>query len=150
MHYVLFRLLRQGTHAALAPPGARKGNILVHGADNRMTATIRVHTTAAGVNHGWRMGSRHEDINDPQTFYAFVDIKPPTPVTYIVPSQVVADILSKSHETWKAAPGAKGQPHVDNPVRKFAPKYNPPVPDWGHDEFDQFRENWDLLRAAAP
>jgi hypothetical protein len=26
MHYVLFRLLRQGTSAALAPPGARKGD----------------------------------------------------------------------------------------------------------------------------
>jgi hypothetical protein len=94
-----------------------------------MTATIRVHTTSAGVNHGWRMGSRHEEINDPQMFYAFVDIKPPTPVTYIVPSQVVAGVLRKSHETWESALGAKGQQHVDNPVRRFAPKYNPPVPD---------------------
>jgi hypothetical protein len=91
------------------------------------------------------MNSKHETIEDNHAFYAFVDLKPDAPVTYIVPSHVVADVLRKNHEGWLAAPGTKGQPHVDNPVRKFRPTYNPPVPGWGPAELEQYRERWDFL-----
>ncbi len=101
------------------------------------------------------MNAKHETILDGRAFYAFVDLKPfvdlesHAPVTYIVPSRVVANILQKNHRRWLNAPGVKG-PHVDNPVRKFAPTYNPPVPGWSPAELDNYRERWDLLRDAVP
>jgi hypothetical protein len=149
-HYVLFRLLQRGMLAALAPPGAEKVDILVLSTDEHITATIQVKTTIAGVARGWPMNAKHETIVDDRAFYAFVDLKPHAPITYIVPSHMVADVLRENHERWLAALGAKGQPHVDNPVRKFAPIYNPPVPGWGPAELDKYRERWDLLRDAVP
>jgi hypothetical protein len=145
---VLFRLLQQGILAALAPPGAEKVDILVLSTDERITATIQVKTTTAGVAKGWTMSAKHESIVDPHAFYAFVDLKAPpqAPVTYIVPSSKVAEVLKENHQTWLDSPGLKGQPHIDNHVRKLAPTYNPPLPDWGPAQLDQFRERWDLLR----
>jgi hypothetical protein len=152
-HYVLFRLLQQGILAALAPPGAEKVDILVLSTDEHITATIQVKTTVSGVARGWPMNAKNEQIEDKRAFYAFVDLKPRAPlapVTYIVPSSKVAEILRATHEGWLNAPGKAGRPHVDNPVRKFAPTYNPPVSGWDPVELDQYRERWDLLRDAVP
>jgi hypothetical protein len=137
--------------AALAPPGAEKVDILVLSTDEQITATIQVKTTGNGVARGWTMSAKHESIVDSHGFYAFVDVKKPQAlVTYIVPSHVVAHVLQESHRTWIMAPGTKGQSHVDNPVRKFAPKYNPPAPNWGPTQLDEYREAWHRLRQAVP
>jgi hypothetical protein len=148
-HYVLFRLLQQGILAALAPPGAEKVDILVLSTDEHITATIQVKTTVAGVSRGWPMNAKHEQIENDHAFYAFVDLKPAAPVTYVVPSHVVADRLRKNHRSWLAAPGMKGQLRVDDPVRKFGPTFNPPMEDWGPAELEKYRERWDLLRDVA-
>ena len=88
-HYVLFRLLQRGILAALAPPGAEKVDILVLSTDEQITATIQVKTSTTSLNKGWPMNAKHETIEHPRAFYAFVDLKrlPHAPVTYIVPSQ---------------------------------------------------------------
>jgi hypothetical protein len=62
-HFVLFRLLQEGSLAALAPSGAEKVDILVLSTNERIAATIQVKTTVSGVNRGWPMNVKHE--NDP-------------------------------------------------------------------------------------
>jgi hypothetical protein len=149
-HYVLFRLLQQGILAALAPPGTARVDVLVLSTDERIIATLQVKTSTSGVNKGWRMSSKHETFEDDRAFYAFVDVAPAAPVTYIVPSRVVAHVIRESHQRWLASPGVKGQPHQDSDVRQFGPTYNPPVPGWGLAQLDQYRESWRLLRDAVP
>jgi hypothetical protein len=151
-HYVLFRLLQQGILAALAPPRTEKVDILVLSTDEQITATLQVKTSTAGLNRGWPMNAKHETIEHGPAFYAFVDLKPlpHAPVTYIVPSRVVAHVVRESHERWLATLGKEGRPHVDNPIRKFGPILNPPVPGWDPAELDKYRERWDLLRDAVP
>jgi hypothetical protein len=72
------------------------------------------------------------------------------PVTYIIPSQVVADVLKRSHETWLKTPGRGGRAHRTNPVRQVLPAYGFPMPDkYQEGWMEEYRERWDLLRAAV-
>lgn len=108
-HYVLFRLYQQGMLASLAPPGAPTVDVLVLSPDETVIASVQVKTRTYGRDKGWMMGQKHEAIVQPRCFYAFVDLEPDTPVSYIVPSCVVADVLAKSHVSWLATPGRGGK-----------------------------------------
>ena len=75
------------------------------------------------------MSEKHEHISEPRCFYAFVDLKVSAgqmPVTYIIPSQVVADVLKRSDETWLKTLGGGGRAHRTNPVRQVLPVYGFP------------------------
>jgi hypothetical protein len=73
-------------------------------------------------------------------FYCFVDFQEPlkdSPVVYVVPSGVVAEAVTASHQKWLMTPGAKGQMRKDGPMRRFLPDYgriwateNPYPPGW--------------------
>jgi hypothetical protein len=138
-HYVLYRLYCQGMLASLAPPGTPTVDILALDFNETVIATLQVKTRMAGARPGWVMGVKHETVARPRCFYAFVDLEPELPVVYIVPSTVVAEVVTKSHKEWLAAPGIKGQPHKDNPVRHIASG------EW----LDEYQERWDQLLAPG-
>jgi hypothetical protein len=148
-HFVLFRLHQQGLLASLSPEGSPTVDVLVLSPDETVIASLQVKTRTYGRDRGWHMKKKHESIAKPRYFYAFVDLEPEQPVTYIVPSGVVAEVLRKSHQAWLAAPGAKGQRRNDNVMRRIQPEYPDPfegyVPNW----LDEWRERWDLLNAAV-
>jgi hypothetical protein len=148
-HYVLFRLHQQGLLASLSPEGSPTVDVLVLSPDETVIASLQVKTRTYGRDRGWHMRKKHESIVKPRYFYAFVDLEPDQPVTYIVPSRVVADVLRKSHQAWLAAPGARGQRRNDNEMRRIQPEYPDEfegyVPNW----LDEWRERWDLLNAAV-
>jgi hypothetical protein len=148
-HYVLFRLYRLGMLASLAPPGAPTVDVLVLATDETVIASLQVKTRTYGADNGWHMSIKHESISEPRLFYAFVDLEPELPVTYIVPSNVVADVIKKSHQAWLAAPGARGQQHNDTKFRKIRPAYPNEFPGYAKDWLDEWRERWDLLRSAV-
>src|SRR5208283_4655124 len=61
-----------------------------------------------GADKGWHMKPKHADLRRDSLFYCFVDfVKGPEsrPVTYVVPSRVIADVLSYVHPAWLAVPG---------------------------------------------
>jgi hypothetical protein len=147
-HYVLFRLYQHGVLASLAPPGAPVADILVLTTDATVAATVQVKARTRGSDGGWPMRDVHETIEHDGLFYAFVDLEPESPVTYIVPSAVVAKVLRDAHAAWLAAPGRGGRPHRDNPIRKLRPEY-PSLPDYGLGWLDKYRERWDLLMPAS-
>jgi hypothetical protein len=62
------------------------------------------------------MGKKHEALVQPRLFYVFVDLEPATPASFVVPSDVVADVLSQSHSHWLAAPGKNGRAHEDHDI----------------------------------
>jgi hypothetical protein len=135
--------------ASLSPPGAPTVDVLVLATDQSVIASLQVKTRTYGADKGWHMSIKHESITEPRLFYAFVDLEPELPVTYIVPSSVVADVLKKSHQAWLAAPGARGQQRNDNPMRRIRPVYEDPLPDYPHNWLEEWRERWDLLTAAV-
>ena len=148
-HYVLFRLYREGMLASLAPPGSPTVDVLVLTADQSVVASLQVKTRTYGTDKGWHMSVKHESICAPRLFYAFVDLEPQPPVTYIVPSSVVANVIKKSYAAWLAAPGARGQPHNDTKFRRIQPVYKDEFPGYTADWLNEWRERWDLLMAAV-
>jgi hypothetical protein len=137
-HYVLYRLYCEGMLASLAPPGSPTVDILVLDPNETVIATLQVKTTTVGVEHGWPMSVKNETFERLRCFYALVDLKAEIPVVYIVPSKVVAEVLRQDHKAWLAAPGSRGQPHKDNPVRRLRNEEG-----W----LKAYRECWDLLLA---
>jgi hypothetical protein len=95
------------------------------------------------------MNVKHESITEPRLFYAFVDLEPEPPVTYIVPSRVVAEVLTRSHRAWLDTPGKFGQPHKENPLRRILPACVEDVPDYPPGWLDDYKERWGLLTAPV-
>jgi hypothetical protein len=148
-HYVLFRLHQQGMLAALSPERSPTVDVLVLSPDESVIASLQVKTRTYGRDKGWHMRQKHESISHPRYFYAFVDLEPEVPVTYIIPSRVVADVLLKSHQAWLSAPGARGQQRNDNPMRRIQPVYPDEFPGYSPHWLNEWRERWDLLTAAV-
>ncbi len=124
-------------------------DVLVLSPDETVIASLQVKTRTYGRDQGWHMRARHETIVAPRLFYAFVDLEPDTPATYIVPSSVVADAITKSHQAWLAAPGARGQAHRDHDMRRVRPAFGNEVEGYASGWMEQYREAWHLLKEAV-
>ena len=152
-YYVLARLSLLGKIAAQAPRGVPNADIVVSSMDGDRLCAIQVKTRSGiGADGGWHMKEKHEKIQSTKLFYAFVDFGRPDethPVTYIVPSAIVAEALGTMHAAWLAKPGIKGQKHNDSAMRRFMPDYSRTsgegvqhyVAGW----LDIYREAWALL-----
>ena len=76
----------------------------------------------------WIMKDKHEQLVDKHVFYTFVDLGQEPPVTWIIPSAVVAEVVRKEHAAWLAAPGRGGTEHrKDTPMRLLRNDYPFPV-----------------------
>jgi hypothetical protein len=148
-HYVIFRLYQQGLLASLAPAGSPTVDVLVLSPDESVIASLQVKTRTYGRDQGWHMSVKHESIVAPRLFYAFVDLEPSMPTTFIVPSGGVADVVSKSHEAWLATPGRGGQPHNPTRMRRVLPAYPHVVPGYPPGWMEQYREAWHLLKEVV-
>ena len=93
------------------------------------------------------MRAKHAILRDPELVYAFVDLEPAEPAVYLVPSEVVADVLSYDHAAWLQRPGVGGRAHQDNILRRLRPEYPFPAPGFEGRWLDRYRDRWDLLRA---
>lgn len=127
-HFVMSELLRRGMIAALAPAGVPNCDIVVTDDIGDRLCAVQVKTRLGkGADRGWHMSKKHEALASPSLFYCFVDfgtVTGETPFTYVVPAPVVARCLGENHQAWLAKPGAKGQPHKDNDMRRFLPDYS--------------------------
>jgi hypothetical protein len=148
-HFVLYKLHLQGMLSAPAPRGYKAVDIIVLNPDRSVAASLQVKTRTYGRDGGWHMGEKHETIVLPGLFYCFVDFEPQVPLTYVVPSHVVADVVAKAHRAWLAIPGKRGQAHQDSTFRRVQPAYDYPVPGFERGWMDQYRENWGVLRDGA-
>lgn len=152
-YFVMSEMLRRGFIAALAPAGVPHADIVVTNVEGSRLCSLQVKTRRdIGSDGGWHMKAKHEDMRADALFYCFVDFgKTPevTPVVYVVPSAVVAEVLAASHSKWLATPGKNGQPHKDSVMRRMLPDYskifgasnNPYPKGW----LDQYRSAWHKL-----
>ncbi len=155
-HYVMCQLLRHGMIAALAPIGVPNTDVVVTDNIGARVCAIQVKTRVdKGADGGWHMGVKHETLISPNLFYVFVDFgKTPlsSPISYIVPSVIVADVVSRSHEVWLQKPGKNGQMHKDGDLRRFLPNYDKVGIDIGCGEgwLRPYLENWHVITSVKP
>lgn len=155
-HYVMFRLLSMGYIAGLAPEGAPNADIIATDAKTKKSVAIQVKTRLKkGVDNGWHMKAKHENIKEDNLFYCFVDLPGnfnAAPNVYIIPSKVVADVLYKTHRIWLDTPGKNGRAHKQTDMRRLLPDYSktmkvnhPTVKKYSSGWLDKYKENWGLL-----
>jgi hypothetical protein len=135
--------------AAQSPAGVRDADILVF-SDLGVGRRVQVKTRTYGADGGWHMGLKHEGMRDSGLVYAFVDMEPEPPVVYLVPSDVVADVVSRSHLAWLAAPGKGGRVRRDHDLRRLRPEYPFDVAGFEGRWLEPYRDRWDLVIAPAP
>lgn len=152
-HYVMSRLLRRNMIAALAPAGVPNCDIVVTDATGNRLCAIQVKARRnRGNDGGWHMKEKHEHLTSPQLFYVFVDFGDEIgshPSSWIIPSKVVADVVSRSHKVWLSQPGRHGKERKDSKMRRFLPDYSKhPMPErlgW----LDPYSEAWALLGSTT-
>jgi hypothetical protein len=148
--FVLYQLHVRDLLAAQAPPNAYAADIVVFSPRMSVGSMIQVKTRTAGRDGGWHMQPKHERLVHDRLFYVFVDLEAEPPVCYVMPSEVVARVVTDSHSAWLAAPGKRGQPHRDSKVRRIRPAYEQ-MPGWLKSGWlDEFRERWDLVSDEPP
>lgn len=153
-HHVMAELLRRGYIAALAPEGVPTVDILVTDVEGGRLCSVQVKARRdIGSDGGWHMKGKHENIQSDRLFYCFVNFGKATdtrPVVHVLPSIIVAKVLSAAHNKWLATLGKHGKPHKDSQMRRLLPDYarvfgltnNPYPAGW----LDQYRDAWQLLK----
>ena len=145
-HLVLSRLLARGLLASQAPRGTRKADILVNPLDGGQPRLIQVKTRSIpSRNLSWAMNEKIENQSEPDLFYCLVDISKPHPDVYVVPSQVVSEILKEGHKYFLSTTGRNGQKHNDNSMRSLASDYKDRLKSAPKNWLDEFLEAWNLL-----
>ncbi len=147
IHFVLSRLYQQGMLASPSPAGSATVDVVVLAGDETVVATLQVVTRSRGDAKGWEMNRRHERIRVPTSFHAFVDLEVKQgmmPITYVVPSSEVANVLVASHKAWLAVRG-----HRDSPMRRVKTAHSFHVPGYPNGWMEKYREAWHQLSAAA-
>jgi hypothetical protein len=152
-HYVMYRLLRRGMIAALAPAGVPNADIIVSDQVGSRLAAIQVKARRdIGTDGGWHMKAKHEKIASPLLFYCFVDFgksEADQPKTWIVPSDVVAKVLSETHLAWFDQPGKKGQAHQPTEMRRFLPDFSRRNTErYPRGWLNPYEEMWSLIGSA--
>ena len=149
-HYVLFRLHAAGLMAALAPRNAPSVDVIVLSPDEKITAEVQVKTSTGTVRSGWgTLSVKDETRARPGLYYALVNIRDPVqPVSYIVPSAVVADVLPKQHRAYHQRPRLYGdvtKPKADNSMRSIRDDFGFKVPGYPPGWMKPYLEAWHLL-----
>lgn len=154
-YYVMAQLLRRGLIAALAPAGVPNADIVVSDEVGDRLCALQVKSRLAkGSDGGWHMRAKHERIRSEFLYYVFVDFGASLdahPVCYIVPSEVVADVIQRSHALWLKMPGQRGQERKDGDLRRMLPDYDRvglPI-GRGAGWLEKYREAWEPLMTGA-
>jgi len=143
-NYVLYQLHWRDLLAAPAPPGAPIADLIVFDPKMSVGSMVQVKTTTR--RSGWVLSEKNEraEYVHPRLFYALVDLVPPTPQVFIVPSKMVAEVLSLTHGIFLARGGR------DNPVRSIRWRSPYPIPGYPDGWLDQYRDRWGYLADDPP
>lgn len=155
-HLIMAELLRRGYIACLAPAGVPTADVVVTDVAGARHSSIQVKSRRdIGSDGGWHMGEKHERLAVDRLFYCFVDFGKSVgtvPKRYLLPSSIVARVLTESHRAWLQNPGAKGQMRKDGAMRRLLPNYekifgkqNPYPAGW----LNEFEDAWQLLEVSS-
>lgn len=127
---VLSQLVLRGFDANMTLGHTKGVDILVSDPNNGEMFKVEVKTSFAskpshsklfGYTLNWMMMEKHENINDPNLFYCFVNIEKATNVFrfFIVPSKAVAGYVAKQHKFWLQHRPNLSKEEIAIPMRQF-------------------------------
>ncbi len=155
-HWVLYRLVRAGYTATLAPAYAKAVDIL---AADRDGTPFGVQVKTKSGSKGWRLTADAEFMSDPRLFYCLVDLgrdgQLESPEVHIVPSSLIAHHTRMGHAEWLKGVKPNGQPRKDSNIRQVLDPVPKSVGDAVRAEFPdgwlaQYKENWNILKDTKP
>ena len=133
-YFVAGELERHGFTAAVPMSNVKDFDILAIDRETHKQIAVQVKTTSQ-KGKSWTLNYKCKKLFGENIFYILVSLNDlGAPEYHIVPSQIVADTVRIGHARWLSEPGRNGQPHHDNPVRKFS------------DQEDRYLDRWDLLK----
>lgn len=146
-HYVISELYKRGLLAALAPQGTDTSDVLVLASDGESTGcSLQVKTRSRpGRTRGWLLSSRHEHIRARRLLYVFVDFSVEPTDAYIVPSDLVADAVTFSHQSWLAGAPRLGTTRKDTAMRTVRSQFQDDVEGFPPGWLEKWRGRWDLI-----
>jgi hypothetical protein len=148
-HYVMCQLLRRDMIAALAPAGVPDADIIVSNRLGSALAAVQVKARRdIGRDGGWHMKAKHEQIERDLLFYCFVDFGrnlTDAPKCWVLPSALVAEVLTASHQAWLSQPGKGGRPHKDHDMRRLLPDYSQHQIGRTLGWLDPYCDAWDMI-----
>lgn len=150
-HYVMYRLLRLGYIAALAPRGAEGIDILISDQSGARLAAVQVKTASERVTTKWQLTDKAERLASPTLFYCFVspgEVASDGPTCWIVPSSVVAEHVRLSHQAWLAGKPLHGNQRKDQ-ARRHMHFACEPFDKYGDGWMDPYREAWGQLSSGS-
>jgi len=155
-HYVMYQLLRRDMIAALAPVVVPDSDIIVSNRLGSALAAIQVKARRdIGSDGGWHMNAKHERIVRELLFYRLVDFGrdlSDAPRCWVLPSSIVAEVLTRSYQSWLAKLGKKGQPHKEHDLRRLLPDYSRVGLNIGYDSgwLDRYQDARDTISRKSP
>ncbi len=154
-HYVVSQILRRGYLAALAPDGAPNSDIIVTDINSQNLCSVQVKTRrSSSKNIGWRMNVKHENMVSEKLFYCFVALGEKFEdaiKTYIIPSEIVAEVVKNDHKFWLLGEPSRGESRKDTVIRTLSSDHSknlagtPYQNKYGMGWMDEYLEKWDLI-----
>lgn len=145
-HLVLSRLYSRRILASLTPPNFPEVDILINPVDGGQPKWIQVKATeTVGKGRGWRMQDEHLKLTSPLLFYCFVDLKSEPRNVYVIPSKIVAKVLTEADKAHMKKPMADGSKRTNHSRRMLKPSFIVDIPSAPEGWMDKYLENWDLL-----
>lgn len=131
-YFVAAELERRGFTVGVPMSNVKDYDLLCVNQEGKQFA-LQVKTTSYGGNK-WILTKKNEDIRADNVYYVFVHLHVlDVPSYYIVPSEIVADKVYKSHRDWLKQKGRNGEYHRDNNIRNIS--FND----------DKYLNKWDYL-----
>ena len=137
-HLVLSRLLRRGLLAAQSPRGAKKADIILHPIDGGTPWLIQVKTKLKSSKTEWIMKPEHATTVDS-------DLHSSPEKIYVVPSKVVAKVLTDADKVWMDKPRRDGKEKAEHKLRMLKNEFMLDVKSAPDGWMDKYLENWELL-----
>jgi len=146
-HLVLSRLYTNRILASLAPPNAPEVDILVHPLESAKSKVLQVKSSeTTGKNRGWSMRDEHLKLTTPKLFYCFVDLASPLQDVYVIPSKVVARVLTEADAAYMKKPKRDGSKRTKHSRRMLKPEFLVDIPSAPHGWMNKYLEKWELLK----
>jgi hypothetical protein len=120
------------------------------------TVTFQIKTNSHGKTD-FPMSKSNEDMVDDNLYYAFVTLKGELerPDFYVIPSNIVADYIKKTHEAFVRMPPKRESSLTDeerilkrskSTLRKFPNYIGETLPGYSDFHIDDYLDKWEILK----
>lgn len=142
-HLVLSRLYSNRILASFAPPKFPDIDILVNPISGGSAKWIQVKSTeTVGKNRGWMMRDEHLELVSPRLFYCFVELNSIYQNVFVIPSRIVAKVLTETDKAYMKKPMADGSKRASHSRRMLKPSFLLDVPSAPEGWMNKYLEKW--------